>query len=120
MGKKNKKNYLDFVPICNPKFEWDLDKKGNVVVHMENKGFYNWIAQKVFKKPRFSHITLDNYGSFAWQLMDGKKTVFQIANEMKEQFGDKADPLYERMTRFFQTLYQNNFIGYVSEKKKKK
>lgn len=119
MKKKVKKNYLDFVPICNPSYTWDLDKKGNVVVHMENKGLYNWIAQKVFKRPRFSHITLDNFGSFAWQQMDGVKTVFTIADAVKNHFGDEAEPLYERITRFYQTLYQNKFIGYVTPKKKR-
>lgn len=117
--KKNKKNYLDFIPVPNPKFTWDLDKKGNVVVHMVNTGFYNWIAQKVFKKPRVSHISLDNYGSFVWQLMDGKRNVFEISQIVEKQFGDDAAPIVERLVRYCQTLYANNFIGYVKEKKKK-
>lgn len=118
MKKKEKKNYLDFIPSCNPLYTWDLDKKGNVVVHVENKGFYNLIAQKVFKRPRFSHITLDNYGSFVWQQMNGKKNVFEIAGIIKNHFGESAEPVYERVTRFFQILYQNKFIGYVKEKNK--
>ena len=50
MGRK-KKNYLDFIPVCNPDYTWDADKKGIVTVHVVNKGFYNRIAQKLFHRP---------------------------------------------------------------------
>lgn len=114
--RKRKKNFLDFIPVCNPAYTWDKDKKGNVVVHVVNKGFYNWIAQKFFKRPRVSHITLDHYGSFVWQQMDGKRDVYEIAQIVKKQFGTEAEPLLERLVRFIQILYQNKFIGYVKVK----
>ncbi len=55
MGR-TKKNFMDFIPVCNPVYTWDADKKGKVTVHVVNKGFYNWIAQKIFKRPPVSHI----------------------------------------------------------------
>ena len=74
---------------------------------MENKGFYNWLAQKLFKRPRFSYIDLDEFGSFVWKQMDGKRTIY----------GDRAEPVVERLVKYFQILYRNHFIGYVTEKK---
>ena len=112
-----KKNFLDFIPVCNPIYTWDVDKKGIVTVNVVNKGFYNWLAQKLFKKPRISHIALDEYGSFVWQQMDGKRNVFDISKLVEEKFGDEAEPIVERLVRYFQILYQNKFIGYVKEKK---
>ena len=106
---KNKKNFMDFIPVCNPEYTWDADKKGIVTVHVVNKGFYNWIAQKIFKKPRISHIALDKYGSFVWQQMDGKRNV-------SERFGKDAEPVVERLVKYIQILYQNKFIGYVKQK----
>ncbi len=76
---------MDYVPVCAPEFSWKLDKKGIVVIEMENKGFYNWLAQKLFKRPRFSHISLDEYGSFIWQQMDGKKSIYEISKLVKEK-----------------------------------
>lgn len=114
--KKKKENFLDFIPIYNPKNTWDEDKKGIVTVHVINNGFYNWIAQRVFNKPKVSHIKLDEYGSFIWRQMDGLKTVFEISKLVKSEFGDQAEPLMDRLVKYFQILYDNKFIGYVKRR----
>ena len=116
MKKKEKKNYLDYIPICAPGFTWE-EKKGIVTIKMENKGFYNWLAQKLFKRPRFSAIDLDEFGSFVWTQMDGKRTIYEISEMVREHFGDRAEPVVERLVKYFQILYRNHFIGYVTEKK---
>lgn len=109
---KKKKNFLDFIPVCNPKYTWDADKKGIVTVHVINQGFYNWIAQKFFKKPRISHIALDEYGSFVWRQMDGVRTIYDISKLTSAEFGKNAEPVIERIVKYFQILYQNKFIGW--------
>lgn len=111
---KKSKNYMDFIPVCNPLYTWETDQTGIVTVHVVNKGFYNWLAQKLFKRPRISHIKLDKYGSFVWQQMDGKKSVFDISKLVRGYFGKDAEPVVERLVRYFQILYQNRFIGYYS------
>ena len=113
---KKKKNFMDFVPCCNPVYTWDADKKGIVTVHVVNKGFYNWMAQKLFKRPHVSHIKLDEYGSFVWQQMDGKRTIYEISELVKGKFGKEAEPVLERLVQYFRILYQNKFIGYVKQK----
>lgn len=116
MKKKSKKNFMDFVPVCNPAYTWDADKDNIVTVHVVNKGFYNWLAQKLFKRPRISHIKLDEYGSFVWRQMDGEKTIYDISRLVEKKFGKKAEPIVERLVKYFQILYQNKFIGYVKDK----
>ncbi|MEY8389903.1 PqqD family protein [Lachnospiraceae bacterium 45-W7] len=115
MGRK-KKNFMDFIPVCNPAYTWDADKKGNVTVHMVNKGFYNWIAQKFFKRPRISHISLDEYGSYVWRQMNGKRNVYDISKLVSAQFGEQAEPVVPRLVKYIQILYQNKFIGYIKLK----
>ncbi len=115
MGK-TKKNFMDFIPVCPPQYPWDADKKGIVTVHVVNKGFYNWLAQKVFKRPRISHISLDRYGSYVWQQMDGARDVHEISKLVSAQFGEEAEPLVPRLVKYIQILYQNKFIGYVKKK----
>ncbi len=115
MGRK-KKNYLDFIPVCNPDYTWDADKKGIVTVHVVNKGFYNRIAQKLFHRPLVSHIALDEYGSFVWRQMDGRKSIYDISKQVTERFGKEAEPVIERLTAYIRILYQNKFIGYVKDK----
>lgn len=116
MGRQ-KKNFMDFIPVCNPAYSWDADKKGIVTVHVVNQGLYNRIAQKIFQRPKVSHIALDKYGSFVWRQMDGIRNVYDIAQLVSEQFGKDAEPVVERLVKYIQILYQNKFIGYVKQKK---
>lgn len=110
---KEKKNFLDYVPCGNPLYTWDADEQGIVTVHVVNQGFYNRLAQKLFKRPRISHIRLDEYGSFVWQQMDGKKTVYQISGLLSDRFGKEAEPVLDRLVEYLRILHQNKLIGYV-------
>ncbi len=117
---KKKKNYLDYVPVCAPGYSWKLNEKKLVEIEVQNKGFYNWLAQKFFKRPKVSYISLDEYGSFVWQQMDGQRTIYDISFLVKERYGEEAEPLLPRLTKFFQILYQNHYIGYSTPLEKKK
>lgn len=114
--RERKNNFLDYVPTCNPEYTWDVDKKGIVTVHVKNQGIYNWIAQKIFKKPKVSHIKLDKYGSFVWCQMDGKRDIFEISKLVEAEFGQEAEPILDRLVKYFHILYDNKFIGYIKEK----
>ena len=98
------------IPVRNPAINWTTDDKGIVTLEVENKGVANRIAQKLLKKPKISYIHLDENGSFIWPLIDGKKTVMEIAPFVDEHFGEASHPLYERLVRFFQILESYGFI----------
>ena len=108
--KKSKDNYLDKIPILNEKISWNADENGLLTLKIENKGVFNRIAQKFFKKPKFSYVHLDENGSFIWQLIDSKRTVFDIAALVDAHFGEKAHPLYERLIKYLEILASYNFI----------
>lgn len=109
MANTKAANYLDYVPMANPKNNWD-EKNGVVTIHMIHRGFYAKIAQKFFHTPRVSNINLDGYGSFLWKQIDGEKTVGQLAELMKAEFGKDAEPLYDRLVKYVQILRNNEFI----------
>lgn len=112
MAKKRKisKNYMDTVLIPNPSRTWSVREDGIVVVDVEHKGPFNRFAQKFCKKPRFSHIALDNYGTTLWNALDGKRTVFDVVSHMKEQFPDEEERMLDRVITFLHTLQTNRFI----------
>lgn len=112
--KKNIKeeNYLEKKPICKNGLNWSKDESGNVTLEMENKGVANRIMQKLIKKPKTSYIHLDEMGSFVWPLMDGERDILEIGKFVEEHFGEKANPLYERLSQYFKTLEKYNFIEY--------
>ena len=117
MAKKKSENYLDFIPIINSKNDWSEGEDGIVTIHMVHRGFYATIAQKVFHTPRVSHIKLDEYGSFL--RINGERTVGQLAQQLKEQFGDQAEPLYDRLVKYMQILRNNEFILFRGKDKVK-
>lgn len=111
--KKNKKvsgNYLEKIPVRAEHIKWSEDDKGIVTLSIENTGFFNKIAQKVFRKPRVSYIHLDELGSFVWPLIDGKKDILGLGKNVEEHFGEKANPLYERLAKYFQILESYGFV----------
>ena len=110
--KVNNENYLERKPIGKNGLNWSKDDEGNVTLEMENKGVANRIMQKLIKKPKISYIHLDEMGSFIWPLMDGERDILEIGRLVEEHFGEKANPLYERLSQYFKTLEKYNFIEY--------
>ena len=113
--KKNKKNepdknFLEFIPVRDESLTWKKDRKGTIMLVIENTGFFNRLAQKVFLKPEYSYIHLDELGSFVWPLIDGKTNIIELGKLVKEEFGEKAEPLYPRLAKYFQILESYNFI----------
>ena len=110
-SKKNKKeNYLDYDFEKNPDFGWTEKEDGTVAVEVEWKGFYNRIAQKVFKKPKKSEIALDKLGSFVWKQIDGERDLYAISELMKQEFGKDIEPVYERLFKFVEIMRDNKFV----------
>ena len=112
MKKKNviTKNYLEQIPVRHESINWTVDDAGLVTLEIENCGFFNRIAQKLFKRPKISYVHLDENGSFIWPLIDGEKDIIAIGKEVDEHFGEAAHPLYERLAKFFQILESYHFI----------
>lgn len=107
---KVKENYLDYIPIRNPEFTWKRNKAGIIVVEVVHNGIYDKVAQKLFRRPKISHIKLDEYGSYIWEIIDDEHDMGYISQKIKEKFGDKAEPLYDRLIKYFQILQLHKFV----------
>lgn len=105
-------NYLEKTPVRSADIIWRADENGIVTLEIENKGIFNKIAQKIFKKPEVSYIHLDELGSFVWQITDGKKSIIDIGKEVEEHFRDAANPLYERLAEYFRILNSYGFVNW--------
>ncbi len=110
MKKKNSENFLERKPKRAERLSWTREEDGNVSLVIENKGFFNRLCQKLFKKPPFSYVHLDEMGSFLWPLLDGEKDIIAIGILVEEKFGDAAQPLYERLAKYFQIMESYGFI----------
>ena len=111
---KKEENFLKKIPVKQEFFTWSADSEGNVTLEIENKGFFNKIAQKIFKKPRISYVHLDKTGSFIWPYIDGKTDIEELGQKLYEEFKEEANPLYERLIKYLKILESYDFISYKS------
>lgn len=103
-------NYLERVPCRPSAIHWTTDDEGIVTLEIENTGWANRVAQKLFGRPKVSYIHLDKMGSFVWPLMDGEMSISELGRLVDEHFGEEAHPLYERLARYFQILDSYHFV----------
>lgn len=108
-------NFLDYIPKYSETIEYTIDQDGKVTILVENKGIANRIAQKLMKKPKISNIHLDEMGNFIWPLIDGNKSILDISEDVHKQFGDKAEPLYDRLATYFRNLESYNFVTFTNK-----
>ena len=112
-------NYLEKIPMRPEEIGWSTDEKGIVTLDIENTGVMNRIAQKLFHKPKVTHVHLDATGSFVWPLLDGKKNIIELGELVKEQFGEEAEPLYPRIVKYFQIMESYEFVHFINKKTEK-
>ena len=110
--KKQADNYLERKPKRVEHIRWTTDDADVVTLEIENKGFMNRVCQKLFKKPPVTYVHLDEMGSFIWPLLDGEQDIVALGVMVKEHFGEKAEPIYERLVKFFQILESYSFISW--------
>ena len=108
--KENQKNFLEVKPCRFESLTWKADYNGMVTLEIENKGFFNRMAQKFFKKPQISYVHLDEMGSFLWPLMNGDSSILDLGKRVEVKFGEKAYPLYERLAQYIQILNSYRFV----------
>ncbi len=112
MSKKKviDENFLTKIPAHKEGMKWSVDDDNMVTLEMENKGVTNRIAQFLIRKPKISYIHLEEFGSFIWPLIDGEKDIIKIGELVEEHFGEKANPVYERLSKYFWTLENYGFV----------
>lgn len=102
-------NYLDFVPVRCKEIGY-VEEGETIALKFENKGLFNRLVQLLFKKPKETFVHLDDYGTFVWLNTDGKATVYDIGKRLKDEFGDKTEPLYPRLVQYFHTMEKYGFV----------
>ncbi len=103
-------NLLDLIP--GRRCKWEME--GDTVIVLYPKFRNRFLARTLLprmSKPNWK-IRLDDIGSFVWLHCDGKATVGEIAESMKNHFGEKAEPVIGRLSLFLQKLAADKFIYY--------
>ena len=111
--KKTDKNYLELIPTHTAYLKWSSDCRGAVTIDIENKGVFNRIAQLILKKPRVSHVHLDEKGSCVWLLIDGRRSIAEVGRQLEGKFGENTAMLYEHLAQYMAMLHKCGFIKLI-------
>ena len=104
-------NYLDLTPVRTKHHTIGSDDKVVVIIPKFTNKF---IVKKIvpIMKHQDMKLNLDELGSAVWLFIDGKKKVKEIALELSQKFGDKIQPVDERLTKFLTQLYEQRLISF--------
>lgn len=69
-------------------------------------------------KDKYFKADLDEFGTAAWHKIDGKRTVSNISKELLDEFGEKIQPVNERLALFMNQLYNSGFITFLEIERK--
>ncbi|MGK9367301.1 PqqD family protein [Melioribacter sp. Ez-97] len=104
------KNYLDLTPVRKVEHE----QEGNLVTLLIPK-FTSAFAVKFIAprmKSKYIKLKLDELGSASWLEIDGNTSVGELCNRLRNKFGEKIEPVEERLTRFLTRLYMEKIISF--------
>jgi len=111
-NNKPSHNYLELTP--RRIFEHEIRDSDGLVTVLVPK--YRDKILGRFLQPRLKYkyfkAEFDEFGSAAWLKIDGKTKVNMIASMLLNEFGEKIQPINERLITFCNQLYGAGFITF--------
>ena len=112
-GSQEGPNLLDLTP--RREVTWEQGDDGNVTLVRVRprvrspRSLGRWVSF-MMAPPR---IRLDDVGSYAWLLMDGSTDVRELAELVGAQFGDRVEPVGQRLGHLIRVLRRERFVSYA-------
>jgi len=106
---KNKKNLFDIIPIISEHIATEKEGELSVITfpRFRSKFMQNFFVPKN-KKPMI-YIRLEEHGTAVWDLIDGKRTVSEISEMLREHFNNEDNYEY-RVAEYFKQLIKQGFV----------
>ena len=92
---------------------WDEDDGKVIVLRPEPESVGpRGLMDRFFHKMSAHRIRLDDVGGFAWKQFDGVRTVAEVGELMRREFGDQVEPVEERLGHLVLLLRKEGFLAY--------
>jgi hypothetical protein len=104
-------NLLGLAPVRIASWE-EVD--GRVVVlrpYPDTRGVRGFL-DRFFHRMSANRIRLDEIGTVAWKALDGERTVSEVADVLREAFGEAVDPVEERLGHLVWLLRKEGMLAY--------
>ncbi|MFQ5676155.1 MAG: PqqD family peptide modification chaperone [bacterium] len=95
--------------------QWEKTSDGLAVILIPKFGNHlvgKWLMARM-QKPHY-RLKLDEIGTFVWEQCDGGKSIQDIGDRLKKQFGDRVEPVQDRLKLFFKSLEKNKSVTWVT------
>ncbi|CEI72802.1 MULTISPECIES: PqqD family protein [Romboutsia] len=112
---KTNEDILNIVFKINDKIDYEVNEGVVTILEKQDHKIQQFFRKLKFKIPMYKKTELDEYGSFVFSNIDGKKTVKEIGKELELKYGEKSHPLYERLLIFLNHIDANcNYIEKIN------
>ncbi|MCL2562132.1 MAG: PqqD family protein [Rikenellaceae bacterium] len=104
-----KQNLFDLIPKINERLTTEKEGELSVITFPR---FRSRFMQKYFvpkKKSATVRIRLDEHGTAVWNLIDGNRSVREIAESLAEHFQHEENYEY-RVAKFILHLYKQGYV----------
>ncbi|MBI5648367.1 MAG: PqqD family protein [Ignavibacteriae bacterium] len=107
--KKQDINLLTLIPTRT--FGWSEDEEGVVTVDMP-RFHVAWMQRLLVPRAKYPYIRvkLDRFGSHVWKQIDGVRTVLEVAELLRAEFGDAVEDHEARVAAFMRLLQRRAFV----------
>ncbi|MBU8920913.1 MAG: PqqD family protein [Bacteroidales bacterium] len=109
--KPSEVNLLKLIPTRLMEYETGDDGLVTIIAPREAGRIMKTILRNRVKR-KITKWALDDIGSAVWNLCDGERTVGAIGEIMKEDFGERIEPCFDRLALFFGQLEGARYVEY--------
>ena len=109
-------DYLELVPRRRYGSEEDA-AMGRTVVLMPRYTdplFGRFLQPRLGPDKAHIRVPLEERGALLWPLIDGTRTVRELAGAVRDGFPEDADRGEERVSMYLHAMYEHKFIEYVN------
>ena len=93
--------------VCD-NIEYKVDENRIVtILEKQDHKIQRFFRKLKFKIPLYKEIDFDEISSEVFLQIDGDKTVKEIGDNLEKKYGEKVNPLYERLLILLNHIYIN-------------
>jgi len=105
-GWKSRKNLLNYVPSLAEGVRYS----DGVLYSPTARSFFGRLCLKFTKRGSIKRTYLDDVGRFVVERINGRRDVREIGKELRENFGERVDPVYYTLALFLRQLAARRLI----------
>ena len=106
------------IPVKNPAVSWEKSEKGEITIKVKLPPSKPGLLSGFVKEPTEKKYVLDEVGSYVWELIDGKRTIGEMAELIAKQFKLHRREAQASLLAYLQLLAQRGLIRLMAPKGK--